>query len=459
MPKTRRRLLAALGAAASLAGCTGQDGGAGTTTTSEPTPTATGTDPPTSTATPTVVRPAYDVGVDHDIEAWPAYDPEWTAATTAPPAAGTETLVRSLEIPWDLSVAPNGDLFVTERTGRVSRYTAGELRGVARPRDAIDAGVVSPGSRERSWFLDGGEGGTMGVAVHPRYPGVPLVYVYYTAVTSGGAENRLVAMDVSADDPARHVRTLAVTPANRHHNGGRIAFGPEKFLWVTVGDAGDAQAARDPARLNGTVLRLRPDGGAAPGNPGVGDPRVYTYGHRNPQGVTWLPDGRAAITEHGPGPDELSVLVPGGDYGWPAARQPDEYRGSEFRPPAASSGGRTWAPAGCSFVHTGPWAGRVLVGTLALQTLVSFTVTPAGATLPPVGDGVRHDADWLDDRYTVTRHDLTTALGRVRHVAPGPDGVYALTSNRDGRASGEFPTERDDRLVRLRPGGTSKGGK
>ncbi|WP_435317270.1 PQQ-dependent sugar dehydrogenase [Haloarchaeobius sp. TZWSO28] len=453
----RRRTLLSLAAATMVSGCLGGE------STGDP---RTSTEPPTKTTETPMVEPDYDTRLGHDIESWSRYDPAWRAPTESPEIeVELETLVTGLEIPWDLSFAPNGDLFITERVGRVNRFAAGELEAVASPDDALDAEAVDQGSRERSWFLDGGEGGTMGTTVHPSYPDVPLVYVYYTYRHDREWYNKLVYVDVSADDPASHVKTLVdEIPANRFHNGGRIAFGPENYLWVTVGDAGQKERARDPSFLGGTVLRLTPEGEPAPGNPDHGgDPRVFTVGHRNPQCITWQPDGTPVITEHGPGPDEVSVLGPGNDYGWADARDPPAYRTTDgVTPPVASSLGNTWAPAGGVFYTADAvpaFRNRLVFGALGSQRLKVATLTPADdgdptADLPPLGEtGVRHDGDWTDGSWVATTHDLLVdEVGRIRHVEQGPDGaLYLVTSNRDGRASGPFPTGNDDRLLRLTP--------
>jgi glucose/arabinose dehydrogenase len=398
----------------------------------------------------------YDLSLDHDPETWDLYDPDWTA----PPTLEFETLVTNLEIPWDLSFTRNDDLFVTERTGRLLRYESGEVVDVASPSDAIDAGSIEPGADEGSWWVEGGEGGTMGVTAHPNYPDVPVVYLYYTA-NAGDDDvlNRLSAFDVSADDPAATEVRLLEAPAETVHNGGRIAFGPANYLWVCVGDATQKPLAADPGNLAGFVLRLTPEGDPAPGNPSRGgnaDARIYTMGHRNPQGINWLPDANPVAVEHGPGPDEVNLLGDGGNYGWPTARNPDEYAGSDFERPVASTAIEdTWAPSGCRF-YTGESVpglqNRLLVGCLASQELRVVTLSPPDATLPPLGDtGVRHDADWMDDRMTATTHSrLPDELGRIRHVEQGPESdLYGIVTNRDGRASGDFPTERDDGLVRL----------
>jgi glucose/arabinose dehydrogenase len=461
---------AALGiVAVGLAGCSGttDDGSGGSDATDGDGgdsgdsggngPTTAGTTP----GTPTPVTPTYDTSVTHDLSSWAGHDPEWSAPTDAPGEVAYETLVTNLEIPWDIAFAPNGEVFLTERTGRVLRYTGEEVVDVTKPADAIDAGSLEPGEEGKPWWVKGGEGGTMGVAVHPNYPDVSLLYVYYTARVDGGKVNRLAYFDVSADDPARHRKVLFEVPAAKIHNGGRITFGPANYLWVTTGEIGEAELAQDRTSRAGKVLRVTPEGKPAPNNPDLGDDadgRIYTYGHRNPQGIAWLPDGRQVINEHGPGPDEVNLLEAGGNYGWPKARKPEEYEGTEFvRPLATTVIEETWAPSGSLF-YTGDavesWGNRYLMGCLASQEVSVVTLTPPDDEVPPLGEtGVRHDMDWLHDGFTATTHDrLTNEIGRVRHLEEGPDGaLYAITSNRDGRANEGFPTETDDRLVRLVP--------
>lgn len=443
---SRRRFLASAGIAM-LAGCSSDDG-------IDATPSQSRTATPTSTATP------YDTAVSHDIESWPAYDPEWTAPTTVPPTAlETTVLVENLEIPWDLSVGPDGTVFVTERVGRVRAFADGRLRTVAEPADAIDAGSIPPGSDESSWFVQGGEGGTLGLALHPAFPDPPLLYLYYTYEAPDGRRNRVSAFDVTAADPsATEMVVVDGIVAGSIHNGGRIAFGPANYLWVTCGDSGEGATAADPGILGGAVVRVRPDGQAPSDNPDIdgGDPRVYSYGHRNPQGLGWLPDGTPLAVEHGPaGRDEINRLEPGGNYGWPDTRKRAAYREKPaVRRPVVNTGTTGWAPSGSCF-YTGTAVpglrNRLLIGALGSQQLLVTTVTEAGAERPPTGDGRTFDGPWSDDAYVATTHTrLTDELGRIRHVEQGPDGgLYAITSNRDGRAGDGFPTERDDVLVRL----------
>lgn len=447
---SRRQFLAATGLALA-AGCSAPtDEGGDTTAPGEQTPaeTPSGTPP--------------EDGLSHDVADWEHYDPDWQAPSSSPTDGEirTEVMVENLEIPWDLSFAPTGELFITERVGRILKFESGEVTKVLEPRDAIDAGSIPPGADEKSWWVKGGEGGLLGVAVHPGYPDPAYVYAYYTT-NAGGTHNRVSRFDASADDPAASEEVLIdAIPGGNFHDGGRIGFGPRNYLWVTTGDAGEDALARDPSSLGGKVLRVTADGDPAPGNPDLGgnaDPRVFSYGHRNPQGVTWLPDATPVATEHGPtAKDEINLLEAGGFYGWPDARDEAAYRKhGDARRPVVNTGNTTWAPTGCVF-YTGDkvpqWRNRLVVGTLKGQHVSVVTLTPDGGELPPTDGGARRfDASWLDQSFTATSHRFfEDEFGRLRLVTQGPDGhLYAITSNRDGRPRDPFPTERDDVLVRL----------
>ncbi|MFC6940332.1 PQQ-dependent sugar dehydrogenase [Salinirubellus sp. GCM10025818] len=443
---TRRELLAALGTGATatgLAGCTGYVGG----------------DTRTPTATATATPEASD-----ELESWSRYGPDWEAPTDSPlQGVSFEPIVTKLKVPWDFAFAPNDDLFVTERVGRILRVENGVADVVAEPEAVVDASAIDPGD-EGGWWSTGGEDGLLGVAVHPAYPDQPYVYAYYTyrdEEAPAGQYNRVVRYDVTAEDVAGTEEIVVdEIPAEQYHNGGRLAFGPRDYLWVTCGDGGQPEKSTDPSFLGGKVLRVQPSGEAAPENPewDGGDPRVFTIGHRNPQGVTWLPDGTPVVTEHGPGGrDEVNVLEAGANYGWPDARRADGYRGTDFHRPVVNTGNRTWAPTGCVF-YTGDavpaWRNRLMIGALRGQHVNAVTLSPPETDLPPMdgGDARRFDADWLDPRFVATSHKLfRNELGRVRCIGQGPDGnAYGITSNRDGRAEGEaFPREEDDVLVRF----------
>jgi glucose/arabinose dehydrogenase len=395
---------------------------------------------------------------------WRDYSADWRAPAT-PPATdvAVETVVTGLEVPWDVAFAPNGDLFVTERVGRIRRMGADGLATVLEPDDAIraEAAPAEPDDRPHweTWWLPGGEGGVLGVAPHPAYPDPAWLYVYYTATTDRGPENRVVRYDLDAAAPAATATPIVTgIPADAVHNGGRLRWGPDNYLWVTTGDAGRPALAQDGQSLAGTVLRVQADGRPAHDTPSIEgrDRRIFTLGHRNPQGIAWLPSGAPVVTEHGPdGRDEVNLLVGGANYGWPRARTPDEYAdaGADYPRPLLSTGDPpAWAPTGTAF-YTGEaipsWTNRLVFGQLFGQRLGVATITPRGQTTP-TGDVV-FDADWLHPNYTVSVTHVLPDLGRIRGAFQGPDGgLYAITSNRDGRAKGEdLPRPGDDRVVRI----------
>jgi glucose/arabinose dehydrogenase len=442
-PSLSRRHFLALAGAGAIAGCqTGSD------TSETPTPQPT-------------VKDEYD-------HPTPDPDPSWEAPTTAPETEiQVETLIENLEIPWDISFSGTGELYMTERTGRVLRFDSGEISEVVRPVDAIDAGSIAPGSDEEPWWVTGGEGGTLGIAVHPEFPDEQWVYVYYTAGDEDSKENRVARFDVGANDPASSEEVLVDgIPAANIHNGGRLRFGPDENLWVCCGDAGEGANAQDLSSLGGKILRISPAGKAPSSNPELGgDRRIFTYGHRNPQGIDWLPSGVPIASEHGPtNRDEVNVLLPGRNYGWNEVRgvadDPsdafDTYAEREdVTPPLVNTGpGVGWAPTGATF-YTGDalpsLQNRFIVGGLISQSLWAVTLTPPESDLPPLAGGTRYDAEWTHDAYTATAHRLLRdEIGRIRHVAQSPTGeLYAITSNRDGRAKGQFPRASDDVLVRL----------
>ncbi|WP_265111818.1 PQQ-dependent sugar dehydrogenase [Halosolutus halophilus] len=430
-PPTRRQYLLAMGSAATLAGCLGPL-----------------LDDDLELATPESVP-------EDDWE-----PPDWEPAADAPVEddVSATTVVTDLEIPWDLTFAGD-DAFVTERDGGVYRFATDALTS--------EAGLT-PADGDR--VLDGddlpdraapGEGGTLGVAAHPDSPDRSGLFVYYT-VDDGDLSNRVVRYDRDGDDLEPIVEGI---PGARIHNGGRIAFGPNDDLWVLTGDAGAPASAQDPGSLAGAVLRTTPDGDPVAANPdwgADGDPRTYTLGHRNPQGIDFTPEGRPIVTEHGPqARDEVAVIQPGGNYGWNVARGgPDDPQYGNYAeyddatPPIVNTGETTWAPSGLTFYDgdsIANWQYRLLVAGLVSNTL--YAVSLFTERVPTFESGVAFDAPWLDDRFTAIAHPLFDgAYGRLRHVDQGPAGaLYLLTSNRDGRASGEFPRDRDDRIVRLDP--------
>lgn len=385
---------------------------------------------------------------------------DWFPTAESPLEATVEPteLIVNLDVPWDVVFTPTNDLFVTERTGTLLRFEADEVLAVAENGvDPLDATDVSDSDRHS----DLGDH-LLGITAHPKFPDPSFLYVYVSIANGTDRYNQVLRYDPWAADPEGS-RTVIVDRIEGDHTiGGRVTFGPKGGLWVLIGTK-DEQQAQDPTTLGGSVLRLTPDGDPAPSNPSIdakADPRVVSYGHRNPQGIDWLPTSVPVLTDHGPtGRDEINRHSDGGNYGWPNARNETEYETHpDYDRPLVNTGpDETWAPANC-VLYTGDaisaWHNRLLVSTLQRMGLSILTLRPPDSDQPPVdGDAERYDAGWLDERYTVTaHHTLDGVLGRMRNVIQAPNGtLLASSSNRDGLApeDGEFPRDHDDVLVQL----------
>ncbi|HEY0487731.1 MAG TPA: PQQ-dependent sugar dehydrogenase [Mycobacteriales bacterium] len=318
---------------------------------------------------------------------------------------GAQVLAKGLRVPWGVGFLPDGSALVTERdTHRILRVTAG---GRVTPVQTVP-GVVS-----------GGEGGLLGLAVSPRYTADRTVYVYYTT-----ARDNRIAKLVLGSTP---VPILTGIPAGQHHDGGRIAFGPDGYLYAGTGDAGVRGTAQDPRSLGGKILRMTTDGGPAPGNP---RPRsvVWSLGHRNVQGLAWDAAKRMYATEFGQNRfDELNRIEPGENYGWPAVEGTGG--GSRFTDPLVTWPTDEASPSGLAI------GGDVAVlACLRGERLYAVQLDPATGRPAAAPQAV------LVNRY-----------GRLRTVAAAPDGsLWVTTSNRDGRGR---PTADDDRILRIVPPG------
>ena len=349
--------------------------------------------------------------------------------------------VVNLEKPWDLAFAPDGDVFLTERPGRIRRGTVEALTGD----EPVDGTGFDEEPVELPDLAPTGEAGVLGLTIHPSFPDPSYVYVFYTA-DEGSLVDRVVRYD--AADAGEVEIVVDDLPGAVHHNGGRLGFGPEGYLWISRGDVSDPDASQEPGSLVGSILRVTADGEPAGSDaaPDDADPRVFSYGHRNVQALDWLPDGTPITTEHGPtARDEVNLLTPGANYGWPIARGgPDDpdyeaYDGDEFSPPVASSGTadgeETWASAGGTWYdhETFPeLRHRFLFAGLRSQRIHVLTLLDPEDE-PPGDASEVHDQEWLDDRYLAVRHELLVEeFGRIRHVVAGPDGeIFFLTSNED----------------------------
>jgi len=320
-----------------------------------------------------------------------------------PQAIGT--LVDLLEVPWGVYFMPDGNAVVTERiSGRVLQVAPD---GTLTRLGAISSTVAQ------------GEAGLLGVAVSPDFASDRTLYFYVTT----SSDNRVVQAQLDGAELGEPTVVLDGIPAGFIHDGGRIAFGPDGYLYVTTGETGDPELAQDPDSLAGKILRITGDGEPAPGNPDPDSP-VWSLGHRNVQGLAWDERDRLWASEFGDSTfDELNLIEKGGNYGWP------EVEGTGGGPglidPQLVWPVEDASPSGLAYAD-----GHLWMGALRGQRLWRIAVSRAGRASQPTAF-------------------FTEDYGRLRTVVTDPDGLLWLTtSNRDGRGTA---TPADDRIIQVQP--------
>lgn len=334
-----------------------------------------------------------------------------------------EKVAGGLEVPWSIVWAPDGRMIFTERPGRVRVMEKGTLN----PKPLFVVPDVE----------SSGETGLMSVALHPQFSSNHFIYLSY-AYSSGGTKVRVVRYREAPEGFVDRKVIIEDLPAAQFHAGCRIRFGPDGKLYVTAGDATQRQLAQKLDSLAGKTLRLNDDGTVPQDNPFVGQqnarPEIWTYGHRNAQGMDWQPGSNLMFqTEHGPsgfdgpgGGDEVNIVEKGKNYGWPTIHHQQTAPGLEsplleYTPACAPASGSFYR--GSVFPQ---FKGNFFFGCLRGERLIRVV---------------------LDGRRVVSQEDLVKNYGRIREVAEGPDGyLYFSTSNRDGRGK---PAEDDDRILRL----------
>lgn len=313
----------------------------------------------------------------------------------------------NLNIPWEIEFLPGGGVLITERIGN--------LVFIDEKGERKDIYIDNVAHREF------GEGGLLGITAHPDFEINRWVYLYLTTQSETGVINRIERYTFEDGSLSDRAVILDNIPAHNVHNGGRIRFGPDGMLYATTGDAAVPSLPQDLNSLAGKILRMRDDGSVPEDNPFGG--LIWSYGHRNPQGLAWDDKGRLWATEHGArAHDELNLIEPGNNYGWPVI-QGDESKENMERPVIHSGSDWTWAPSGAEFLGD-----SVFFAGLRGESLYRARISDDGVDLQIY---------------------LSSEFGRLRIVKLGPDGfLYVGTSNRDGRGR---PREGDDKIIRINP--------
>lgn len=315
-------------------------------------------------------------------------------------------VAENLDTPWSIVLLPSGEMLISERKGTVQKVS----------KDGSATFLATIANAKES-----GEGGLLGIEISPNFSSDNYVYLYYTyAERNSNTLNRVVRMTYTNGSLSDEKIIIDAIPGASNHNGGRIKFGPDRYLYIGTGDAQEPSTAQNTKSLAGKILRVKDDGSIPSDNP-FGN-AVYSYGHRNVQGLSWDSAGQLWATEHGrsglqSGLDEVNRIEIGKNYGWPVI-QGDETR-DNMETAFVHSGNSTWAPGG---------------------------ITYFGGNLYFVG--LRGNALYQLDPETKMINEQLTEYGRLRDVvSTSDDSLYVATSNKDGRG---VPKSNDDKVFHVR---------
>lgn len=334
-----------------------------------------------------------------------------------------------LQVPWDMAFAPEGRVYVTERPGRVRLIENGNLR--AEPY----ATLANISAR--------GEGGLMGIALHPNYPNPRWVYLMYSYQAEGSPYNRVSRFTDTGDGLTDERPVVVRIPGSNIHNGGIICFGPDKMLYIGTGDAAEAELAQDRSSLAGKILRVTPEGQPPADNPFADSP-VYAYGFRNVQGLAWNPENNDLwATNHGPSGefglrsrDSVYIIQRGGNHGWPRVLGVTDRQGVvdpilHFPQQAVPPGLAVFYNADLIPELRGNFFFTSLRGEHLQRVILSDPTT------------ISRIERWWETGVHSGQY------GRLHAVVQGPDGaLYVSTTNRDGRGR---VRSGDDRILRVSP--------
>lgn len=314
---------------------------------------------------------------------------------------GPIIMAENLDIPW--SIEKHEDMFyLTERTGNIVH---------------IDGDQVNRQSVELEEEVStASEAGLLGFALAPDFTESDQAYAYYTYEADAGQYNRIVLIQLEDDVWQEKELLLNQIPSGSVHHGGRLTIGPDDKIYATTGDAAEPETAQDPDSLGGNIVRLELDGSVPEDNPDS-DSYVFSYGHRNPQGLAWAEDGTLYSSEHGDrAHDEINLIEAGQNYGWPTI-EGEEEQDNLISPLFTSGSETTWAPSGMAFHND-----ILYVAALRGSSILAFNLESGNV------------------------QEVVNDFGRIRDVFIEEDTLYFITNNTDGRGN---PDETDDKLYRI----------
>lgn len=314
---------------------------------------------------------------------------------------GIEVVADNLDVPWTIEEFEN-TIYLTERPGTILTITDGTID---RQELELEEDISSAS-----------EAGLLGFVLSPDFSETNEAYAYYTYEGSEGQFNRIVLLVLEDNTWSESDVILDQIPSGSVHHGGRLKIGPDEMLYVTTGDAATPEIAQDLDSLGGKILRLNLDGSVPDDNPFT-DSYVYSYGHRNSQGLTWGTDDTLYSSEHGDSAnDEVNLIEPGENYGWPVIEGEEEQE--DMVSPLFTSGqDNTWAPSGMAYHEN-----KIYVSALRGNAVLEF------------------------DLETNEERELFTEFGRIRDVYIDGEYLYFISNNTDGRGE---PEEDDDKLYRI----------